>query len=103
MIKERPRRSIPRHAAVNLMQGDFLGNRGLGSLLICPPGSIVLESLEDLGETEVWGEAMHSRKDEVANQVDNALSFRLEHLPQPLRERADPPDDIRELDGDVSL
>jgi hypothetical protein len=46
---------------------------------------------------------MHSCEDEVANHVDNPLSLRLQHLPQPLWERADPPNDVREPEGDASL
>jgi hypothetical protein len=77
-IKERrPGGSGPRHAAVNPLQkmGDYLSHNSLSSLLSCPPGSVVTESLEGPGEQEVGGEAVHAREDEVANQVDNTLSF----------------------------
>jgi hypothetical protein len=83
MIKESPRGSGPGYATVDPLQklGDYLCHSGLSSLLSCPPDNIISESLKDPGKREVGGEAMHSREDEVANQVDNALSFCLRHLP----------------------
>jgi hypothetical protein len=46
---------------------------------------------------------VHPLEDEVANQVDNTLSFRPQHFPQPCREGADPSYDVRVLEGDVSM
>jgi hypothetical protein len=57
----------------------------MSSLLSFLPSSVITESLKDLSEQKVGGEAVHAREDEVANQVDNMLSFRPHILPQPLR------------------
>jgi hypothetical protein len=46
---------------------------------------------------------VHAHEEEVANQVDNTLSFCLEQLPQPLRERADMPDDVCKPESDASI
>jgi hypothetical protein len=47
--------------------GDYLGHHSLGGLLSSPLGSDVTKPLEDLGEQEVGGKAVHESKDEVAN------------------------------------
>jgi hypothetical protein len=82
---------------------NYPSNYGLGCFLCCPTGRIITESFKDLCEREVGGKAVHVRKDEISNQVDNILSLRLQHLPQPLRERVDPPGHLRELEGNVAL
>jgi hypothetical protein len=80
---------------------NYPSHYGSGSFLSYPPGHVITESIKDSCEREVGGKAVHTRKDEIANQVENVLSLRLQHLPQPLRERVDPPGHLREPEGNV--
>jgi hypothetical protein len=46
---------------------DYPGHYGSGSFFSRTPGRVVAESFKNLGEREVGGEAVHVRKDVVAN------------------------------------